>query len=458
MSVNDYSLDRGLPASPEIERNILGAMLMDSDLCDEVFAVLKPEHFFLSAHRRIYNRILDLAETSKPIEIVTVTEQLMKHKELEAVGGAGYVASLTDGVPRRKSLIHYIDIVQDKAKLRDMIHTANSIVAQCFDQAIAADEVISDAEASILSVAAEGDGEAVPVGAVTNTVEWKLVQGRSASLERDALEMTWGVSGLDSFTRGMFGGEMTVLSGESGGGKTSIAMQITLANAREGTPCVWFSLEMPKEKLVQRLYPQMGDIITANMMRDPRLLNDEVHIPEIQQLSAELQTLPIYIDDTSSLPINKLIARMRMLRRKYGRDEQGNPVRMLVVVDYLQLVLAMQSKTEAEGIKAIVFALRDVVKADPLLHLLLLSQYSKADGFAKKKKRSRGDLYGSSAIHHAAQNVLLITVEEAEKKEKDELLECEFNFDKQRDGRKGKVSCFFDRAHLRCCYAQPPLR
>ena len=176
MSVSEFSLDRGLPASPEAERNILGAILLDNNISDEVIAALRSEHFFLDAHRRIFQRIGDLFETSRPIDIVTLTEELLKHKELEACGGAGYLASLTDGVPRRSSLAHYVKIVKDKAMLRSMIHSANGVISQAFEQQVTAEEVLDGAESSIFNIRdeAEGDGEAVHVSSITGGVRLKL--------------------------------------------------------------------------------------------------------------------------------------------------------------------------------------------------------------------------------------------------------------------------------------------
>ena len=195
---------------------------------------------------------------------------------------------------------------------------------------------------------------------------------------------------------------------------TAFATQITLANAREGIPVVWYSLEMSKEKLTRRFYPQMGDIITSGMMRDPRLINTDVHVPELVALREELDALPIWVDETSAIPLKKLLARIRMMKRKCRAEYKTDKI--LFIFDYLQLIKPNPSRQEAEGIKEIIFALRDSVKADPLAHYLVLSQYSKADGFTKKRQRSSADLYGSSAIRHAAQNILLISMEDAGKK------------------------------------------
>ena len=153
MPATDFSLDRGLPASPEAERSILGAILLDNNLQNEALSTLKSDHFFLDAHRRIYQRIADLSENNRPIDIVTLTEELLRHKELEAVGGAGYLASLTDGVPRRSSVEHYVRIVRDKAMLRNLIHAANGVISQALEQASSAAEVIDSAESAAQAAA-----------------------------------------------------------------------------------------------------------------------------------------------------------------------------------------------------------------------------------------------------------------------------------------------------------------
>ncbi len=130
MSVTDYSLDRGLPASPEAERSILGACLLDNDLSNEALADLKPEYFFLDAHRRIFAAMAWLAEHGRPIDTVALMQMLQDRKELDAVGGAAYLASLTDGVPRRSSIAHYISIVREKWNARQLLHGCNSTIGQ----------------------------------------------------------------------------------------------------------------------------------------------------------------------------------------------------------------------------------------------------------------------------------------------------------------------------------------
>src|SRR5512133_1863559 len=117
MATIDQRLDRGLPASPEAERSILGAILLDNQLYDQAATSLQADDFSLDAHRRIYGRMMELSDSARPIDIITLTEELHRYKELDSVGGVAYIASLTDGVPRRPSIEHYVKIVRDKALL-----------------------------------------------------------------------------------------------------------------------------------------------------------------------------------------------------------------------------------------------------------------------------------------------------------------------------------------------------
>ena len=155
---------------------------------------------------------------------------------------------------------------------------------------------------------------------------------------------------MDDFTHGAFRGEFTIISGETGGGKTSYILQMLLANAAEGTPCCLFSMEMTKEQVKKRCYPLLSDILTSSMIRDPRLMNLHTHIPDMERVTRELARLPLYIDDTRQLRIDRLVARMRMMRRKFN-------VR-LFACDYLQLMEGIPGMSESAAFKKIVFTLR----------------------------------------------------------------------------------------------------
>src|ERR1022692_1574783 len=127
MATTDYSLERGLPVSMEAERSILGAILLDNSLYDQAAENLTPDDFSLDAHRRVYSRMRDLQETGRPVDMITLVEELNRHNEVEAIGGVAYLSSLIDGVPERPSIEHYVRIGRDKSVLRFLAHEAEDI-------------------------------------------------------------------------------------------------------------------------------------------------------------------------------------------------------------------------------------------------------------------------------------------------------------------------------------------
>ena len=141
-----------LPANVEAERSILGAILLDNFAYNQAAEHLRIEDFSLDSHRRIYSRMVDLAESSRPIDMITLIEELDRHKDLQPIGDVAYVSSLVDGVPDRPSIEHYVKIVRDKALLRGVISAANTAIARASDQSDAAEDVLSDTEAAIFQL------------------------------------------------------------------------------------------------------------------------------------------------------------------------------------------------------------------------------------------------------------------------------------------------------------------
>src|SRR5436305_6040726 len=146
MAISEYALASSLPANVEAERSILGAILLDNFAYNQAAEHLRIEDFSLDSHRRIYSRMVDLSESSRPIDMITLIEELDRHKDLQAIGDVPYVSSLLDGVPDRPSIEHYVKIVRDKAILRGLIHVANNAIAKASEQADSADEILNEAE------------------------------------------------------------------------------------------------------------------------------------------------------------------------------------------------------------------------------------------------------------------------------------------------------------------------
>src|SRR5919204_5213030 len=135
MATADVVLERGLPARLDAERSILGAILLDNDVYPQAAESLRAEDFSLDSHRRIYGRMVDLNESGRAIDIITLAEELSRRKEVEAVGGVAYLSSLTDGMPRRENIEHYVKIVKDASTRRGIIHACNRGIASALDTA-----------------------------------------------------------------------------------------------------------------------------------------------------------------------------------------------------------------------------------------------------------------------------------------------------------------------------------
>ena len=405
---------------------------------------LSTEDFSLDSHRRIFGAIASIMDGMEEgvhrADPITLSHVLRKRGELSTVGGVAYISSLTDGIPRRLNIEEHVKIIREKAKLRLLMEVGKNLYQAAEDQSIDSTRLIEGVNDRLMRAVADEKSEAVRVGDIAPVVEKSILDKRNISTGRDALDMTWGIDDLDKYTKGMFGGELTIIGGESGSGKTAVLLQIILANAIMGIPCGIFSMEMPKEKLVQRMYPQLSSIITSKHIRDPRLLNLHTDVPEMARLSKIIAGLPIWIDDTSPLTLQKLRARAKMMRHRHK-------IRVLAG-DYFQLV-EVPGAIGVEKIERVAFGMRDFAKSEPEMHTIMLSQYSKSTGFMKKQRRTKSDLMGGSAIHHAAQNVLLITVENAAKRDPDDILDAEILIDKQRDGATGRVTCGYDRKHLK---------
>src|SRR5438477_4490503 len=253
MAISDYALASSLPANVEAERSILGAILLDNFSYNQAAEHLKPEDFSLDSHRRIYTRMMDLAESARPIDMITLVEEFDRHKELEAIVDVGYISGLVDGVPDRPSIEHYIKIVRDKALLRGLIHAANSAIARASDQSDPAEEVLNDAEAAILQLSEKRIGRGFMgvqemVKESFGSVDALLQRGQRIT------GLATHYPDLDEMTSGLQRSDLIIIAARPSMGKTAFAMNIAEHASIEDQKVVgMFSLEMCREALLLRL-------------------------------------------------------------------------------------------------------------------------------------------------------------------------------------------------------------
>jgi len=436
MATTDYSLAHTLPANVEAERSILGAVLLDNLAYNEAAEHLKPEDFSLDSHRRIFTRMVDLAESSRPIDMITLVEELDRRKELEAIGDVGYISGLVDGVPDRPSIEHYIKIVRDKALLRGLIHAANSAIARASDQSDPAEEILNDAEAAIFQLSEKRIGRGFMgvqeiVKESFGSVDALLQRGQRIT------GLATHYTDLDEMTSGFQRSDLIIIAARPSMGKTAFAMNIAENASIEDQKVVgMFSLEMSREALLLRLLCSRARV-DSHKMRTGSLWRDDM--TKVVHAMEQLAHAPIFIDDTPGIALSEMRAKARRLQQSQGKLD-------LLIVDYLQLMSGGGRRYEnrTQEVSAISRGLKALAKelSVPVIALSQLSRAPESRGGDHRPQLS--DLRESGSIEQDADVVAFIFREEVYKQDDPDLQgKAELIIAKQRNGPTGRVNLAF---------------
>jgi replicative DNA helicase len=384
-----------MPANQEVERSILGSILLNDALYDEASSAgLVAEDFALDSHRRIFRGMYSLAESSRPIDMITLIEELDRHKDLQAIGDVGYVSSLLDGVPDRSSIRHYVRIVKEGAARRKLIHACNATEKGLHDQSTSGDaiEYLTEQILQIQTGSDEAPAYRVIEFSDPAYAEWL----RLADSTSDLIGLSTGIGALDLATTGIREGERWVYTGRTGDGKTNLALQTVAENCREGIPVAMFSIEMKKEALLQRLWASEA-LVDYNHIRFPRYLPPDTK-KKIEQAMVEVAKWPLFIVEESAISLSKLVAKARLLMR----HEKVK----LNVVDYVQLV-STAGKDERERLTKISHGLMALAK-DSGVPVIELSQLSRPKEGNENQRPTIYNLKESGSIEQDADVVVLI--------------------------------------------------
>jgi replicative DNA helicase len=458
LATTDYSLAHTLPANVEAERSILGAILLDNLAYNEAAEHLKPEDFSLDSHRRIFTRMVDLAESSRPIDMITLVEELDRRKELEAIGDVGYISGLVDGVPDRPSIEHYIKIVRDKALLRGLIHAANAAIARASDQSDPAEEILNDAESAMFQLSEKRIGRGFMgiqdiVKESFGSVDALLQRGQRIT------GLATHYTDLDEMTSGFQPSDLIIIAARPSMGKTAFAMNIAENASIEDQKVVgMFSLEMSREALLLRLLCSRARV-DSHKMRTGSLWRDDM--TKVVHAMEQLAHAPIFIDDTPGIALSEMRAKARRLQQSQGRLD-------LLIVDYLQLMSGGGRRYEnrTQEVSAISRGLKALAK-ELKVPVVALSQLSRAPESRGGDHRPQlSDLRESGSIEQDADVVLFVFREEyylENKKPREGTSEfadwqtkmdaahgkAEVIIGKQRHGPTGTVELQFDAAVTR---------
>jgi replicative DNA helicase len=430
------ALADALPHSDDAERSVIGAVLLDNRQFHHAQELLTHEAFYAPRHRKIFHALERLSEQGTALDLVTLKSELQRAGELEACGGTAYLASLVDGVPRSANIEHYAKLVKEKSLLRELIRSAQEILATALQPEGSADQVLDEAEKAIFKVAEERlRSGLLPIKTVAEG-SLKIIEDLTQRREM-ITGIPTGFLQLDELTSGLQPSDLVILAARPSMGKTALALNLSAhAALAHGRTVGLFSLEMSHQQLFFRLLCAQAKV-DAHRLRTGRIGKEDWQ--RLIKAYGELVEAPMFIDDTPGIGILEMRAKARRLKLERGLD--------LLVVDYLQLMRGRgRYDSRQQEISDISRSLKELAKE---LHVpvVALSQLSRAPEQRGGDHRPQlSDLRESGAIEQDADVVLFLFREEIYKKTDPDLRgKAELIIGKQRNGPTGLVDLNFIR-------------
>lgn len=414
------------PSSEESELCVLGAILIDNDAVLGVSEFLRAEHFYNNNYGKIYEAMMALYEHRTPIDIITVSEKLKELKVLKKIGGKAFLVRLANEVPTAANVESYGRIIKALSAKRELISASGRISERAFDESIPADQLLDMAEQEIFSLSQKH----------LKSVPSSLKEVLTASFDRlDELQkmgsglrgVATGFSGLDNILAGMQQSNLIILAARPGVGKTAFSLNIARHVAvEEKVPVCFFSLEMSKEELVDRLLVRQG-LIDAWKLKTGQLSSHD--FDSLSEAMGVLADAPLYIDDTPGLTVTELRTKARRLQvdKNIG----------FIVVDYLQLMHGHSRDNRVQEVAEISQGLKNLARElkVPVLALAQLSRAMEARG----GKPRLSDLRESGSIEQDADVVMFLSRDDEEVRE---MVTC--NIEKHRNGPTGSMGLYFN--------------
>jgi replicative DNA helicase len=425
-------LEKLPPQSREAEVSVLGAILFDEGALVRALETLKPFYFYDDHHQKIFEAAQTLFEKNQAVDIITVSEELRKRKQLEDVGGASYLTQLTASVPTAVNVEHYAQIVKEKALLRSLIASAHKILAQSYEPESEVHELIDRAEQLIFEISQHHiQGKFAALKDVIRTSIETIDQ-----LYQRKEHITGLASGFKEFdirTAGLQPSDLIIVAGRPSMGKSAFVSSICEHIAVElKKPIAFFSLEMSKEQLVQRMLCSHARV-DAQKVRTGYLSHQDW--PKLTAAAGKLSEAPMFIDDSPSLTALELRAKARRLKGQHGIE--------LVVVDYLQLMQGLaRTENRQQEISEISRSLKALAR-ELRVPVIAVSQLSRAVEARTGNRPQLSDLRESGAIEQDADVVVFLYREEYYRPSDENRNRAEAIIAKQRNGPTGSIDLVF---------------
>ncbi len=428
------SADRLPPQSLEAEMSLLGSLMLNREAVGDVIHIVHKTDahwFYRPDHRLIFETLVDLYDQNQPIDLVILRNELQRRGLLEQVGGAEYLIACAESVPTALHAEHYAKIVRDKGMLRDLIGCVGEIADDAYTDADSATEVFDRAEQKLFSITERRvAGQSVPLSDLIMELDRQINEAEGETVSG----LPTGFSELDELTTGFQAGDMIVVAGRPSMGKTALGLNMAeYAAIDEQRPVVFFSMEMSRQQVAQRLLCSRAKIDSHKFRK--RMLS-EVERRELADICMELQAAPLFIDDTPGMSPMELRAKARRLKMQH--DIQA------VYVDYLQLMHAPGFESRQQEISAISRSLKALGR-ELNIPIVALAQLNRQTEGRTGNQPRMSDLRESGAIEQDADAVLLIHREEYYKRDDPTLKgRAELIVAKQRNGPTGVVNLAFD--------------
>lgn len=424
--------ERMPPQNLEAEQSVLGSMIIASEAIYEAAELLSEQDFYRTAHQKIFEAITALSEKGEPVDLVTLSEELLRRRCLDEVGGMAYLSSLAGSVPTAANVHYYANIVREKSILRALIRAATGIVTRSYENPPSVLEFLDEAEQTIFDIGRQGRHQGfAPLKDVMKQAFDSIE--RLCDEKKGVTGLSTGFKDLDKITSGLHESDLIIIAARPSMGKSTLALNMAHhITVRGKKTAAFFSMEMSKEQLGQRLLCAQGKI-DAQRMRQGFLTQEEYH--KLTRAVGPLSEAQLYIDDTASMSIMELRAKSRRLKAQKGLD--------VIFVDYLQLMRGYgRAENRQQELSEISRSLKALAK-ELDIPVVALSQLSRAVEKREKRKPILSDLMESGGIEANADVVIFIYREAYYNEETDEPNIAEINVAKQRNGPTGSIKLVF---------------
>ena len=441
--------DRVPPQNIEAEQSVIGAMLIDKNAVSLVTEKLMPEDFYRQAHQVIYSAILTLHSKNEPIDMITLINELKKMNRLDDVGGVAYITLLANVVPTAANAKYHAQIVEEKSTLRQLVEGGTAIASLGYEGADDVPVIIDQAEKMILRISnRKGSKDFAEISEVLSDT----INHIQAVLEsrQSITGVATGFVDLDKLTAGLHPSDFIILAARPSMGKTALALNIAqnvaIRGAREGQPkkrVAFFSLEMSREQLVQRMLCSEADVDAQRLRAGTDIRDKDTDNADLWNklwVAADLlSNAQIFIDDTPGITIMEMRSKARRLQAEGGLD--------LVVIDYLQLMQGTSGRNSSDNRQQEVSEISRGLKAlarELNVPVLALSQLSRSVEARQVKKPMLSDLRESGSLEQDADIVMFLYRDDYYKGAEEAPTHItELIVAKHRNGPVGRVNLFF---------------